>query len=225
MSVALLSSWALGLLPLWGPWLVGITTFLSCLALPVPSSLIMIAGGAFVASGDLALVPVAGAALGGALAGDQIGFFFGRRLGRMLPGPETRRGRLIAQALGALEARGAASVFLSRWMFSALGPWVNFAAGASGFGHRRFSAAGGLGEVIWVGLYIGLGAAFGANLQAAADLASNALGLTAAGTVTLASGWWLARAARSRAARTATAAEPEESRAATDPIAPLPDPR
>ncbi len=201
MSLAALTDWALGVLPLWGPWLLGLTTFLSCLALPVPSSLMMIAGGAFVASGDLALAPVAGAALGGAIAGDQAGFWLGRRLGELLPGPETKRGRLIAQALAALEARGAISVFLSRWMFSALGPWVNLAAGASGFARGHFTVAGIAGELVWVALYIGLGAAFGANLQAAADLASNALGLMAAGAVALASGWWLWRAARARGPR------------------------
>jgi len=201
MSLAELTSWALGLLPVWGPWLLGLTTFLSCLALPVPSSLMMIAGGAFVASGDLGLAPVAASALGGAVAGDQAGFWLGRRLGELLPGPETKRGRLIAQALGALEARGAVSVFLSRWMFSALGPWVNLAAGASGFQRARFTAAGVAGELVWVVLYVGLGAVFGANLQAAADLASNALGLMAAGAVALASGWWLWRAARTRGPR------------------------
>ena len=220
-GLSALTDWALGVLPLWGPWALALITFLSCLALPVPASLIMIAGGAFVATGDLALGPVAGAAFAGALAGDQLGFALGRRLGRLLPGAQTRRGRLIAQALAALEARGAAAVFLSRWMFSALGPWVNFAAGASGFGHRRFSFAGALGEAVWVGLYIGLGLAFGSNLQAAADLASNTLGLMAAGTVTLATGWWLLSALRSRSARAACAPEPD-----TDgETVPLPDPR
>lgn len=229
MSLAQITDWALGLVPLWGPWIVGLTTFLSCLALPVPASLLMIAAGAFVASGDLRLAPVVTAALAGALIGDQVGFWIGRRLGQILPDPASRRGRLIAQALAALEARGAAAVFLSRWMFSALGPWVNFAAGASGFGHRRFSVAGSLGELVWVALYVGLGLAFGANLEAAADLASNALGLMAAGTVTLACGWWLARAARARRglARPPApqdAAPPPEIRSEAQPDA-LPDPR
>ena len=88
------------------------------------------------------------------------------------------------------------SVFLSRWMFSALGPWVNLAAGASGFAHHRFTAADVLGEAVWVAAYVGLGIAFGANLQAAADLAGSALGFMAAGAVAVALGWWLLRAAR-----------------------------
>ena len=56
------TDWLMALLPVYGPWLLGITTFLSCLAIPVPSSLMMITSGAFVASGDLQLASVAGSA-------------------------------------------------------------------------------------------------------------------------------------------------------------------
>ena len=57
----------LALVPHYGPWVLAIATFLSCLALPAPASLLMIAGGAFVASGDLSLVYTAGAAFAGAV--------------------------------------------------------------------------------------------------------------------------------------------------------------
>ena len=204
MSQTALTDWILTLLPVWGPWLLGLTTFLSCLAIPVPSSLMMIASGAFVGSGDLALASVAGAALTGAVSGDQVGFWLGRRAGRFLPAPESRRGRLVAGALAQLERRGAVAVFFTRWMFSALGPWVNLAAGASGFAHPRFALADLLGEAVWVAAYVGLGIAFGANLQAAADLAGSALGFLAAGAVAVALGWWLIRAARRPPKDTAT---------------------
>lgn len=188
-----MTEWILELLPLYGPWLLGLTTFLSCLAIPVPSSLMMIASGAFVASGDLALITVAGAAYGGALSGDQVGFWLGRKAAHLLPAPGSKRGALIEAALGHLQRRGAVAVFFTRWMFSALGPWVNLAAGASGFAHPRFTLADILGEAVWVAAYVGLGMVFGANLQAAADLASNALGFMAAGAVAVGLGWWLLR--------------------------------
>ena len=191
-----MTDWILAQLPLYGPWLLGLTTFLSCLALPVPSSLMMIAAGAFVASGDLALMPVALAAFGGALAGDQFGFWVGRRAAHLLPAAGTKRAALVATALASLARHGAVTVFLSRWMFSALGPWVNLAAGASGYPARRFSLADLAGEAVWVTLYIGLGMVFGANLQATADLAGNALGLMAAGAVALGLGLWLLRGLR-----------------------------
>ncbi len=199
MSLADLSDWFLAQLPLYGPVLLGLTTFLSCLALPVPSSLMMIAAGAFVASGDLSLPMVTAAAYAGAVAGDQLGFLLGRRAGRWLPEPGTRRGDLIASAMAGLRRRGTVTVFLSRWLFSALGPWVNLAAGASGFAHPRFALADLLGEALWVAAYVGLGMIFGANLQAAADLAANAVGFLGAGAAALALGWWLWHALRASA--------------------------
>lgn len=205
-----MTDWILAQLPLYGPALLGLTTFLSCLALPVPSSLMMIAAGAFVASGDLDLLPVAGAAYLGAVAGDQLGFWVGRRAAHLLPRPGTRSARLVAAALASLARHGALAVFLSRWMFSALGPWVNLAAGASGYGHQRFTLADLAGEAVWVAVYVGLGMVFGANLQAAADLAGNALGLMAAGAVALGLGLWLLRAARRPARRDGTGPEEDD---------------
>lgn len=48
-----MSDTLLQLLATYGAPLLALTTFASCLALPVPSSLMMLAAGAFVASGDL----------------------------------------------------------------------------------------------------------------------------------------------------------------------------
>lgn len=187
----------LALLPDWGPWLVGLSTLLSCLLLPIPVSLIMIAAGAFVASGDLSLGAVAGAALAGAVTGDQIGFWIGRRAGAAWLDRATGPRAVLAQrALAMLRDRGLLAVFLSRWLFSPLGPWMNLAAGAAAFPRPRFTVAGVAGEAVWVAIYVGLGLVFGANLQAAADLAGSALGLLAAGAVAAGLGWWLFRNAR-----------------------------
>lgn len=178
---------ALLLLPHWGAALVGLSTFLACLALPVPASVLMLAAGAFVASGDLGLGPVVAAAFGGAVSADQLGYRIGRQVGRhagrLMPGAHPRRARLLAQASQRLCERGAVTVFLTRWLFSPLGPWVNFAAGAAGFGLARFTLASAAGEAIWVGSYLGLGCGLGSNLETASALATDVLGLLMAGTV------------------------------------------
>ncbi|MBW6507125.1 MAG: VTT domain-containing protein [Rhodobacteraceae bacterium] len=188
----------LALLPAWGPWLLAATTFLSCLMLPVPASMLMLAGGALVATGDLALGATAGGALAGAVLGDQVGFLAGRGAGRVLPRLRGKRARTMARAREKLRRNGGAAVFFSRWLFAPLGPSVNIAAGALAFPHRIFTLAGVAGEVVWVALYIGIGYAFGANLEAATELASSTLGLLAALAVLLALGWWLIGAARRR---------------------------
>lgn len=186
----------LALLPDWGPWLLAVTTFLSCLMLPIPASLLMLAGGAFVATGDLSLFAVMAGALAGAVAGDQLGYFAGRGAGRFLPRLRGKRARMLAHGRAKLRRNGWSAVFFSRWLFAPLGPSVNVAAGALGFSHRKFTLAGVAGEMVWVALYVGIGFAFGANLEAATELASSALGLLAALAVLVGFGWWLASAAR-----------------------------
>lgn len=185
--------WALAAVPTYGPWLLAVVTFLSCLALPVPASLLMLTAGGFAAAGDLALWQLAGGAVAGAVAGDQTGYWIARKggaglLDRMASGT---RAKLLHRATAFIAARGSIAVFLSRWLVSPLGPYANFVTGATRFGWVPFTIAGVLGELLWVGLYVGAGYAFGGNLEAATQFAGSILGLMAAGTVALGLGWWL----------------------------------
>ena len=68
-----MTDWFLALVPDYGLWLVALTTFLSCLALPVPSSMLMLAAGGFAAAGDLTLTGAARAALAGAILSAETG--------------------------------------------------------------------------------------------------------------------------------------------------------
>jgi membrane-associated protein len=173
---------------------LALIVFLSCLALPVPCSFVMLMSGSLVTSGDLAFTPVFMAAYGAALAGDQTGFFAGRLAGRfIIPSIERSPARrdLLARAHGMLEKRGAIGVFLTRWLFSPLGPYVNLITGAAGMSWWRFSLPGALGELVWVSIYIGLGMAFSDNILMIADLASNVSGMLAAGAITAFLGWRL----------------------------------
>lgn len=194
-----MTEWLLALVPAWGLWLVAATTFLSCLALPVPSSLVMLTAGGFVAAGDLVLWQVTGAALGGAILGDNAGFLLGRRGGarlleRLRKSP--KRAGLITRAVAEMQAKGRIAVFFSRWLVSPLGPWVNIAGGAAGFPWRRFVVPGAAGEVVWVAGYVGMGYAFAGNIEAASDLIGSALGFLAAGGAAVALGLWLRAALR-----------------------------
>ena len=174
-------------LPLYGPTLLALTTFLSCLALPVPASLLMLTAGAFIASGDLSGPACLASAYAGALMGDQLGYALGRGLGHAIVPRLPARTRAAAEEN--LDRSGLWAIFLSRWLASPLGPYINFTAGALRFSHARFSLGSLMGEAIWVSLYLGLGLAFGANLDAAYQLASSGLGLIAALVLAL----WLGR--------------------------------
>ena len=193
----------LELVPVYGLWLLAVVVYLSCLALPVPSSLVMLASGSFAAAGDLAMVPTFATALAAAIAGDQTGYLIGRKGGTPLLAWFDRkpdRKALLARAQDWIDHRGGIGVFLSRWLVSPLGPYVNFIGGATGLDWRRFTIWGAAGEVVWVGMYVGLGVAFAGNIAAAADLASDFIGILAAGAVALLLGRRLVTVLRKHAA-------------------------
>jgi membrane-associated protein len=180
--------WVYAAVPQYGAALLFVLTFLSCLALPVPASLVMLAAGAFVAAGDLQALPVVLAAWAGAVLGDQLGYVAGRLGGtrlwtRLEARPATAR--LLRRAREGLHQRSASTVYLSRWLFSALGPWVNLAAGATGVRWRLFSVAGVLGEATWVSLYVGMGFLFAAHIRAAGETMISVIGALGAGIVAM----------------------------------------
>ncbi|SFR44722.1 DedA family protein [Litoreibacter janthinus] len=157
----------------WGLVIVALSAYFSCLAVPVPTSAVMLAGGAFAAAGDMVLWQVCAAAYIAALAGDQTGFQLGRLGGNWLNARvETmpRRAALYARAKDAVDQWGGTAVFFSTWAVAPLGPWVNFAAGAAGLGVWRFTILDALGEAIWVSIYVALGYSFASNLDALASL-------------------------------------------------------
>ncbi|MFN3845593.1 MAG: DedA family protein [Paracoccaceae bacterium] len=183
----------LSAVPTYGPWLVALITFLSCLAVPVPASILMLAAGGFAAAGDLDLWQVAGGALLGAVGGDQTGYWAARKggaglLDRVATGTKAH---LVARARAFIAAKGALAVFLSRWLVSPLGPYANLVTGATRFDWLSFTIAGALGEAVWVAVYVGAGYSFGDNLEAATEFAGSILGFMAAGAVAAGLGWWL----------------------------------
>lgn len=189
-----MTDWLLALVPSYGLWLLAAVTFCSCLALPIPASILMLAAGGFVAAGDLELFATLGAAAAGGIAGDQLGFWAGRWLGapvltRLRRDPA--REKLLGRAVAMMDQRGAIGVFLTRWLFSPLGPWVNLTAGSTGFSWRRFTLAGVAGEAVWAGLYVGMGYGFAGNIEAASEMLGSVLGFLAAGAVMIGLGLWL----------------------------------
>lgn len=196
-----MTDWLLALVPQYGLWLLAATTFFSCLALPFPASIMMLTAGGFVAAGDLALLPTFAAAAGGGIAGDQFGFWAGRKIGTPLLDRVRRdpaRDKLLKKAVVMLEAKGIVAVFLTRWLFSPLGPWVNLVTGSTGYGWHRFTAAGVAGEAVWSGLYVGMGYGFAGNITAASDMLGSVLGILAGGAAVVILGLWLRSALKAQ---------------------------
>jgi membrane-associated protein len=196
-----MTDWLLALVPQYGLWLLATTTFFSCLALPFPASILMLTSGGFVASGDLAMVPTLLAAAGGGIAGDQVGYWAGRRFGSRLLTRMRRdpaRDKLLGRAVAMIERRGLVAIYLTRWLISPLGPWVNLTAGSTGYGWHRFTVAGVAGEATWAGLYVGMGYVFAGNVEAASSMLGSLLGVVAGGAAVIFLGMWLFNAQRAQ---------------------------
>lgn len=189
-----MTDWLLALVPQYGLWLLAATTFLSCLALPFPASILMLTAGGFAAAGDLVLWQTFLAAAAGGVAGDQLGYWAGRGFGARMLGrlrQDPGRDRLLARADALIDRRGVIAVFLTRWLLSPLGPYVNLIAGSTRYGWIPFTAAGVAGEAVWAGLYVGFGYGFAGNVEAASQALGSALGMVGGAAAVLALGYWL----------------------------------
>lgn len=189
-----MTAWLLALVPQYGLWLLAATTFLSCLALPIPASILMLTAGGFASAGDLVLWQAFLAAAAGGIAGDQLGYWAGRWFGASFLSrlrKDAARDKLLARADAMMDRRGALAVFFSRWLVSPLGPWVNLVAGSAGHGWHRFTTAGVAGEAVWAGLYVGTGYAFAGNVEAASDMLGSVLGIMAGAAAVVILGYWL----------------------------------
>lgn len=201
----------------YGVYVIFASAFLSCLALPIPTSLMMLSGGAFVASGDLVLWQVGAAAFAGAVTGDQSGYLIGRFGGTRLVNRIARapaRRAVIERARKTVDERGGIGVFLSTWLVAPLGPWVNLIAGATGLSWPRFTLWDVAGEAIWVAVYVGLGVGFAGQVANIADVLGNAVGLLAALAVIGGALWWI-REAMKQNRRTARRPAPAARTSAT----------
>lgn len=196
-----MTDWLLELIPDYGPPLLGLAVFLSCFGLPVPASILLLAAGGFASVGDLAPASVILATAAGLVAGDHTVYVLGRYGGAAVVARLGERAAPVAMARRRLAERGGVFLFLSRWLFSPIGPYVNFAAGAAKLKWRRFLAWGTAGEATWMSIYLGVGYVSAGSLAEASELAFNAIMMLGAGVVTVLLGYWLHISARRRAGR------------------------
>ncbi|WP_281976597.1 DedA family protein [Pseudorhizobium flavum] len=173
----------------------------SCVGLPIPSSLVMMALGSFIQHEDMDILPYFLIGFGGAVAGDQAGYMIGR-LGSGLLEQGSGGPAWLATSL----ARAAAfqnhwsdlGIFLSRWLLSPLGPWVNLYSGLTHYSWVRFSLLVIAGEFVWVSVYLGLGMLFSSSVAALADILGSLTWFLLTGTVAIALGWKLVTTLRSK---------------------------
>jgi membrane-associated protein len=184
----------LSLLALYGLPALFVVLVVASAGVPFPVTFLLVAAGSFVEQGELKLWQVVPLSCAGAALGDQIGYWAGRRGGRSLVRRATNRfggADQIERAEKFTRRWGGAGVFLSRWLITPLGPWVNVTSGAADYPWLRFTIWDVLGEALWVVLYVMLGELFSDRVQELADLLGNLAWVAVGALATLVLGWKL----------------------------------
>jgi membrane protein DedA with SNARE-associated domain len=187
---------------------------ITAIGLPFPVSFLLVAAGSFVEQGEMKFIPVIIVASLGAILGDNAGYFLARWGGRRAivrisrgVGGETR----VRKAEQFSKRWGSTGIFLSRWLVSGLGPWINLTSGIARYPWQRFLFWDVTGEFLWVVIYVTLGYVFSNRVQTIADVLSNfawvIVGLLIAGIL----GWKLLNYARSETASPITREAPADA--------------
>src|ERR1700722_10735061 len=142
---------------------------IEALGIALPITLLLIVAGSMVAQGAMNLWWVIGAASAGSILGDQAGYAIGRWGGQAAASRLNRWfGKGVdLQAVGAkARAWGGPGIFITGWLLTPLGPWINLARGAAAYPWRQFIFWDSLGEVTGAVIYISIGRIFSDRVMA-----------------------------------------------------------
>ena len=159
-----------------GTPLVGLILFLGAMGLPVGASVVVIAAGAFGQQGILDIPTAILYGLIGALLGDTFSFGMGYYAKDAV---QRRFGNSSAwkNATETFQKNAGLAVFFTRWLITAIAIPTNLIAGGSGYKYSQFMRYDVAGEILWIGLYGGLGYLFGSQWELVYDFTSNFGGL------------------------------------------------
>ncbi|GAB4396491.1 MAG: hypothetical protein OHK0052_17860 [Anaerolineales bacterium] len=198
MTESVLTAWLLTAVANYGAPVVGLTLLCGALGLPVPGSLMVIAAGAFIRQELLALPQTLLWAAVGTLLGDSLSYGMGRFGGVWL----LRRfgeSAVWQRASGEFARRGGVSIFLTRFLLTPLAIPVNWIAGMSRYGFLRFLRFDAAGELMWFGLYGGMGYVVGSQWETLSALVQDFGGFVAgAALLGIAAGLWVQQNRRKR---------------------------
>jgi membrane-associated protein len=172
----------------YGAPILGAIVFISALGLPIPATLIVIAGGAFIREGFLPWHTTGLIALICVVLGDCIGYAVGHYARR----PVLRRlgqSDQWARAEDFFQRWGGMSIFLTRFLITGIATPVNVMAGMGNISFRTFLMYDVSGEAIWVFGYGSLGYLFGSQWEVVSEFISSFGGLIL-GIVLLGFGLW-----------------------------------
>lgn len=171
-----MSDWLLEWIAIYGLPAFFLILMVAQIGVPMPITLVLIVIGSIVGQGDLSLWQVILLGAAGAATGDVIGYFLGRTGGRRLirrfssrmgGDDHLRRAEEFSRRWGDM------GIFLSRWLVTPIGPWLNLTSGAIFYPWQRFAFWVMFGELVWVFLFVILGWLFSDRVQYVTDIMGN----------------------------------------------------
>src|SRR5436305_413547 len=153
-AVATLTTFAIALpgSPLLAYVVLGVIVGVESSGVPVPGETTLFLGAFAAHEGQLSIVAVIAVAAAGAIVGDNLGYLFGRRLGRQFlerPGRfEKHRREALERGDEFFEHHGSKAVFLGRWI-TGLRVWASWLAGITHLPWPRFLFWNALGGICW----------------------------------------------------------------------------
>ena len=171
----------------YGAWIVGSAVAVESMGIPVPGETMLVTAAVYAGtSSELSIVNVLLAAIIGAIAGDNVGFWIGRTVGFRWVIHHQSRLRLDTRRLKLGQylflRHGGKVVFFGRFV-AVLRVLTALLAGINCMSWRSFLLFNALGGIVWAGAF-GLGAyAFGETLASALSRFGVVLGIAAAAAV------------------------------------------
>ena len=154
---------------------LGLLFFLSALGMPLPSTLFVVAAGAFIQQGVLNLATTLGLSLVCVVLGDLLSYGMGRALGRSM-NAWYGQSATWRRAEEFFARRGGIAIVLTRCVLMPIAIPVNLVAGSSAYSVWRFAAYAVSGEVIWLLGYGAIGYLFGSQWEYISAFIRNASG-------------------------------------------------
>ncbi len=138
-------AWAIPLI-----FLVSFGESFAFLSLVVPGTTILAACGALVPGGTLSIWPLLAGAIPGAVLGDGISYWLGRRYGPAITGcwPMSRHPGMVAKGEAFLQRHGTASVAIGRF-FGPVRAVIPLVAGMARMDRRAFWIANVASAIVW----------------------------------------------------------------------------
>ncbi len=146
-------------------WFLSILIMLGSIGIPTGACLVVLASGAFAYAGEFNIVVLLLEIWFFSCVGDGISYVLWKFLGHKLFNKslkfKTYFHPKIIKAQNYLKKHGKGTVFFTRFLISAMGPFVNAAAGITEYKLVTFTLFVALGELLWSCMYLGLGYWFG----------------------------------------------------------------